>query len=369
MTQKRIAIACQGGGSQCAFIAGALKTLFSEGVQYRYEIVALSGTSGGAITAALAWNGLVRHAQGDRTPVEDKIMACWRDLTAQSPIEILIDGMCVQMQRLVEQGFLPSLASSPSSLSFGLWSRAVSQLIARPEFTDLRALLTKHLDFEEVSPAVEARSPVLLVGACDVMAGSFRVFSSARSEVNIDAVLASAAIPTLFPAVWVDGHPYWDGIFSSNPPVLDFIRKGVMREHPIPDEIWIIQVNRIQNAFVPERPNDIFDRRNHLAGNLSLHHELQLLEIVNLLLAEHALTDEFRERFGLDATEQIAVRFIRMSEGLSANLDYPSKLSRQPTHIARLIAEGESQASAFLAGLEEGRPPTRAPEAVVAETH
>ena len=55
MSRRRIAIACQGGGSQCAFVAGALDELFSHGVQDRYDIVGLSGTSGGALTAAVAW--------------------------------------------------------------------------------------------------------------------------------------------------------------------------------------------------------------------------------------------------------------------------------------------------------------------------
>ncbi len=45
-----------------------------------------------------------------------------------------------------------------------------------------------------------------------------------------------------------------------------------------------------------------------------------------------------------------------MSAKLSESLDYPSKLSRHPAHIGRLIADGEAQAGAFLAELEgEGR--------------
>ena len=59
MDRKRIAIACQGGGSQCAFVAGALKTLFASRIDERFQIVGLSGTSGGAFTAALAWLGLL----------------------------------------------------------------------------------------------------------------------------------------------------------------------------------------------------------------------------------------------------------------------------------------------------------------------
>ena len=37
-----------------------------------------------------------------------------------------------------------------------------------------------------------------------------------------------------------------------------------------------MQVNASQYQSVPEKPSDIYDRRNHLAGNLSLRHELQL---------------------------------------------------------------------------------------------
>ena len=46
---RRVAIACQGGGSHTAFTAGVLKKLLKEKVEgkHDYEVVALSGTSGG----------------------------------------------------------------------------------------------------------------------------------------------------------------------------------------------------------------------------------------------------------------------------------------------------------------------------------
>jgi NTE family protein len=349
MGRTRVAIACQGGGSQCAFVAGALKALFAAAVQDRYQIVGLSGTSGGAFTAALAWAGLLKQAHGDATPVEDGIVACWNDLTAQTPREIAFDRHCVELVRLVENGFLPSFATSPSSPHFQLFSRLASQYISRPAFTDLRALLVRHLDFEKLAPLNGPNRPTLLVGAVDVVEGAFKTFSSWRGDVSIDALLASASIPTLFPAARVGGHAYWDGIFSSNPPVLAFLQRTYIGPGSLPEEIWIVQVNRQRHDFVPERPSDIFDRRNHLAGNLSLQHELQTIELVNFLLGEKAITDDFRTRFGLDVTEAIKVRFIRMSSALEDNLDYPSKLSRQPEHIARLMADGEAQARLFLA--------------------
>ena len=361
MTRKRIAIACQGGGSQCAFVAGALNALLSNGVQHRYRIVGLSGTSGGAITAALGWIGLLKQAHGDPAPVGKGIIDCWKDLSARTPLEIGVDALGVMMVRLVEHGVLPSLANSPSSPRFQLMAQAMSQMIGRPEFTDLRALLVKHVDFRALPTLVEPDSPVLLLGASDILEGHFKVFTSARSEINVDSVLASAAIPNLFPAVWVDGHAYWDGIFSQNPPVMTFLRRGYTGKDKIPHEIWVIQVNRTEHDSVPESPSDIYDRRNHLSGNLSLQHELQMIDLVNLLIQEGALTDQVRARFGVDLTDPIAVRFIRMSEDLQKGLDYPSKLSRQPTFIDKLIADGERQANVFLAKLGDTDRPLEVP--------
>jgi NTE family protein len=348
MERKRIAIACQGGGSQCAFVAGALRGLFARGVHERFEVVGLSGTSGGAFTAALAWSALLERGAGDQVDIGARILDCWQDLTAQTPQEMLLDGVCVGFLRLAERGWLPSVAMSPSSLQFQLWAHVVSQQIGRPAFTDLRALLEKHLPFEALPRLIGPESPVLLVGAGDVLDGTIRVFSSARREVGLDALLASAAIPNLFPAAWVDGHAYWDGIFASNPPVVGFLQRTLMGSSRRPQEIWILQVNRAHNDTVPETPSDISDRRNNLAGNLSLQHELQMIEVVNVLLQEHSLTDEVRARFGFDAAEPITVRFVRMSQELQEGLDYPSKLSRQPKHIERLLADGERQADIFL---------------------
>ena len=46
-----------------------------------------------------------------------------------------------------------------------------------------------------------------------------------------------------------------------------------------------------------------------------------------------------------------------MSEELQETLDYPSKLSRLPSHIDRLIADGEAQATAFLSAAGRRGPP------------
>ena len=264
----------------------------------------------------------------------------------------MFDNLCVELVRGFESGLLPSMAMSPASAQFKMWSRASASLIARPEFTDLRALLDKHLDLGAVPSLVGPDSPVLLVGAADVLEGTFKTFSSALGEITTEALLASAAVPNLFPAVWVDGHAYWDGIFSSNPPITAFVRKAIMGLCAMPNEIWIVRVNPVRCSVVPERPCEISDRRNSMAGNLSLQHELEMLMFANLLIQNDAFTDHFRARVGLESSEPITVREINMSEDLLERLDYPSKLSRNPAHIAGLIADGEAQAGQFLVELE-----------------
>jgi predicted acylesterase/phospholipase RssA len=73
MTEKvRVAIACQGGGAQTAFTAGVLDALIDDdtcGPVFRrhgveYEIVGISGTSGGAVCAALTWADLMLGRRG-----------------------------------------------------------------------------------------------------------------------------------------------------------------------------------------------------------------------------------------------------------------------------------------------------------------
>jgi NTE family protein len=53
-----VAIACQGGGSPHRLTAGVLKRLLGAEELAGYEVVGLSGTSGGAVCALLAWSAL-----------------------------------------------------------------------------------------------------------------------------------------------------------------------------------------------------------------------------------------------------------------------------------------------------------------------
>ncbi len=80
----------------------------------------------------------------------------------------------------------------------------------------LKQLLKKHVRFDKIGELLDESSPVLIVGAVNVLDGRFKVFKNA--EITLEAILASAAIPILFRAVRIGQAAFWDGLFTQNPP-------------------------------------------------------------------------------------------------------------------------------------------------------
>src|SRR5512132_172734 len=328
MTQTgrlRVAIACQGGGSHTAFTDGVLKRLLGAEELAGVEIVGLSGTSGGAVCALLAWSALL---EDDPAGAGGLLEAFWADNSATTPLEQLVNAWVVWAARLENLVVLPAVSpyDNPASVT------------ALGEF---RAMLERRVDFGWLAArAAQAggSGPMLLLGAVDVLSGDFRAFNSRREPITADMVLASAAIPTLFRAVRVDGGTYWDGLFSQNPPVRELVDTR-------PDELWVIQINPGRWDGEPRTMVEIADRRNELAGNLSLHQELGFIEKVDQLLEEGRLADDGRYK-------QIVVRLIELARPrLSRSLGTASKLNRDPAFIGELLAHGQARAEEFLAAL------------------
>jgi NTE family protein len=204
------------------------------------------------VCATLAWAALV---EGDPARAGRLLEGFWTDNAATAPHERLLNA-------------------------WGLWASAASQFVVAPAVSpydmpfsdrgleDFRAMLLRQVD--PAALGVRPDDAMLLIGAVDVLSGEFRTFNSRRETITADAVLASAAIPIIFRAVHLDGGTYWDGLFSQNPPVRELADTA-------PDEIWVIQINAPERETEPTTVVEIADRRNELAGNLSLHQELHFI--------------------------------------------------------------------------------------------
>lgn len=313
----KVAIACQGGGSHAAFAAGVLERLFGEECFRRFELVGLSGTSGGAMCSALAWAGLLLGGPKDAA---ERLAAFWKDLEARDGPDIIANALGTWYARLPINAEISPYLYPP---------------IAEER---LRELLGKHLPFASLPTEPERRAkPTLLIGSTDVQTGDRVIFPG--EKLNQDQLVASAAVPPLYRAIAADGRMCWDGLFSSNPPVREFTDFDLDRR---PDEIWVVQINPQYRRELPESMNEIIDRRNELSGNLALGQELYFTTRVNeWLAADKTLGKRYKP---------IKVRVVQMhldAKDYPGPLDYASKLDRNPALIHALIRKGRERAEWF----------------------
>jgi NTE family protein len=308
--RNRVAIACQGGGSHTAFTAGVLEGLLAN-LPDEVDVVAFSGTSGGAICAALAWDGLLR---GDRERAGEKLARFWESMSANEPWEQLLNQTLMNVMSLRDLMVLPEV--SPYHLP--LWAE-----------DHFRSILNQHFDFSTLRElAGRPGAPLLHIGAVEVLSGQFEIFTG--EDLCVECLMASAAIPELFRAVAIPGRGvFWDGLFSQNPPIHN------LTNHDL-DELWLIQINSSTCAQVPTETHEIIDRRNELAGNLAMEQELSYIEMNNRAIAEGRLKEPgFRP-----------IHIARIP--LDRDLGYRSKLDRRPEFLRDLREYGRTKSRWFL---------------------
>ena len=301
----------KGGGSHTAFTAGVLEGLLGS-IPPEVDIVALSGTSGGALCAALAWDGLVR---GEPLRAIAKLGAFWGSVAATKPLDRMVDS---SLMHIVEASAIRWCSPKSARTTFRRGGRTTFAEPSAPTsiFPELRKL------------ARRPGGPRLCIGAVEVLSGHFEVFTG--EDLRVECLMASAAIPELFRAVTVPGKGvYWDGLFSHNPPIFELTEYDV-------NEIWVIQINPSTCTNVPTETHEILDRRNALAGNLSMEQELAFIEMNNRAIAEGRLKQPKYQPIHL-----ARVAFDR-------HLGYRSKLDRRPEFLLELREYGRTKSRWFL---------------------
>ncbi|MEM6480117.1 MAG: patatin-like phospholipase family protein, partial [Pseudomonadota bacterium] len=223
----RINLALQGGGAHGSFTWGVLDRLLEEP---DLEIAAISGTSAGALNGAALKSGLVR---GGHEAARESLSWLWEQVGA-----INDDRFAAWMAP-----FSPGLVSKSIEYSLpytltDMTSRMMSPYIYGDLFQNPLARIVDRFSFE----AVCARAgPELFICATNVRTGKIRVFSG--DQINTDAILASACLPTLFQAVEIRDpktrrlEAYWDGGYTGNPALFPLFAPE------LPDDLVIVNIN------------------------------------------------------------------------------------------------------------------------------
>src|SRR4051812_21487134 len=137
---RNIVIACQGGGSLTAYTAGVLRTILLHLDPRRFNITGLSGTSGGAICALIAWYGLLID---DRKRGAEILQNFWDENSASMPLDYWGNAWMVFYSWFAGSVALPQV--SPYDVPE----------IARERLTEL---LERHIPFAQLPLLVNAAS-------------------------------------------------------------------------------------------------------------------------------------------------------------------------------------------------------------------
>ena len=102
-------------------------------------------------------------------------------------------------------------------MRYSIWQNITDIFLRRfspmVDTTPMKRLLARELDFQKLrnSPAK------IFISAVNISNSELVYFSN--EEIGIQHLMASSAIPVVFPWQYVNGQPYWDGGLMANTPI------------------------------------------------------------------------------------------------------------------------------------------------------
>jgi NTE family protein len=310
-----IDLALQGGGSHGAFTWGVLDRLLEEPW---LRIDAISGTSAGAMNAAVLADGLTEGgASGARAALD----AYW-DQVARAAVFSPLQR--TPLDRLLGRW---TLDHSPVFIGFDMMARVFSPYNLNPHgFNPLERILDESIDFARL-----VQSPIkLFVTATNVRTGRGRIFRNA--EITPDVLLASACLPTMFQAVEIDGEAYWDGGYAGNPTITPLVRESNAQD------TILVQINPRERPGTPRSASEILNRLNEVSFNATLMKELRMI----------ALLRQVADPGSGEGARWAGMRMHRIMTEMMTDLGYSSKLNAERAFLDMLRNEGRRAAGAFL---------------------
>ena len=174
------ALVLSGGGARGAFQVGVWKYL--QEIDWTPDLIC--GTSIGAVNAAAIGSGMS----------VERLIHVWRSHNRS------------EIYRLKGLQFLKSM-------------RRGTPLKSVLDTAPLRALLTRHLNLEALR-----RSPIeIIISAVHLATGRLHLYD--QDVIEIDHLMASSAMPILFPWQSIHGEPFWDGGVMANSPLFIALEK------------------------------------------------------------------------------------------------------------------------------------------------
>jgi NTE family protein len=237
------------------------------------------------------------------------------------------------------------LELSATAIMRDMLSRVVSPYQFNPlDVNPLRQILGDFVDVEALRTPNATR---LLVAATNAETGAARLF--ANEEITLDVLLASACLPQLSQAVKLDDGYYWDGGYTSNPPLVPLIERTSAKE------VVLVRLNPASDRGLPVTAPKIQTRLNRIVFDAPLKRELDELDRLRRVTAESgAQRSTLGRRLEAMRLHTIGEDDLMNEVGAASQGHADARL------IDLLHREGRASCERWLATLQTEAPPKRA---------
>lgn len=274
---KRINVALQGGGSHGAYTWGVLDALLED---ERINMEGLCGTSAGGMNATAVAMGMLR---GGNKGAQKALRDLWGRIGEQGAKSF------IKPSALAKAAHNYDISKNPFFMMMQSMVGILSPYQFNPSNTHpLQEILEDLFDFKALAAS---KDPKLFLCATHVATGKLKVFKG--KELAIDALLASACVPSLFQAREVDGESYWDGGFIGNPALYPLIYDC---ESP---DLLVIQIRRVHDATIPVTAHDIANRLGEITQNSCLTREMRAIKFVTDLIDKEIIKPGAMKRLNM----------------------------------------------------------------------
>lgn len=315
--KRPICLALQGGGAHGAFQWGVLDRLLEDD---RLDVRAISGVSAGAMNAAALVCGL---AAGDGRAALDKL---WREVNQSGGRNVFGDSAIWNAAQPPDWMKDNPFWRAGETLALSMSPYEFNPLNHNP----LKRVLKAAVDFG----AVQASDIKLFVAATAVRQARARIFTA--SEINADVLMASACLPHLFHAGEIEGEPYWDGGYLTNPPLWPLTGEDT------PDDVLLVTLNPMAREETPRSAADIMDRLNEIVFNAPLVAELRAIAIAGEMIGQGQI-----DVGGLGPYRHVRMHAIEADRWLS-DLSLRTKFNTEWSFLNDLKTRGRAAADEWL---------------------
>jgi len=319
--QKIVTLALQGGGSHGAFTWGVLDRLLEDP---RIDFEGISGASAGAMNATVLAHG---YNLGGREGAREALAGFWGRIATKEPFSFLPPEMLPGGSSLLNQ-------STPAAMHALLaMTRFFSPTQLNPlDINPLRDILEEQVDFERLRSSGDIK---LFIAATRVSTGTLKIFRN--RDLTVDALLASACLPSMHRPVEIDGETYWDGGLTANPPIFPLLHLCSARD------LLVVLLHPCSRPGTPTSTQEIGQRLSEISFSSAFFTELGGLALAKRE-AENAM-------FAFGTLER-RLRKLNMhlveANDLMSQLDVMSKLNTKTSFIHGLHDEGRQAAGRWL---------------------